>query len=394
MIARIEISANQSQTRTPSDFRLGIIGTLLPLLLAAPGIVHPAQAENPPAVVEATPALRGKIKILALGQAELRDSLRLPARVGLDQQRVARIGASVTGRLTETRAMLGQEVKKGEVLATLNSTELSMAQSAYLKAASQVNLHRLAVARARRLLEKDVIAAAELLERESELGEAEVDQRAAADQLRVMGMSEQDMARLSKEKTIHSFSPVTASLSGVVIERNVTLGQVVQPSDALFTVADLSHVWLSAEASEQNAPWMRVGDEASAEIPALPGREFKGKLIYVADLVNPETRTVTVRMDLYNPQRLLKPQMLATLVIRKAGVRELVVPDSAAIRENGRDHVFVETAPYRFELRPVGLGEAEDGVRPVLTGLKAGERIVTEGAFHLNNERLRKELGE
>ncbi len=364
------------------------IGYVLFVLLAN----LPALAEAPPRSVIAPPTLLKQLKIIAVGHAELRDSLRVPARVDLDQHRLARIGATVTGRIVETKAWIGQSVRKGETLAILNSTELGMAQAAYLKAASQVSLRELAVSRARRLLESDVIAAAELLEREGMLREAEVDLRAATDQLRVMGMNEVDLTRLAHDKSIHSFTPIVASLSGVVIERNVTVGQVVQPADALFTIADLSHVWLVAELPEQQARWARQGDEAYADIAALPNDNLSGKLIYVADLVNPATRTVTVRMDMPNPQRLLKPQMLATMLIRKQGTDYLVVPDSAVIRDENRDHVFVQIAPTKFELRPVQLGEDEGGVRPVISGLKQGEQVVTDGGFHLNNERLRKEL--
>ena len=347
---------------------------------------------EPVASVAATPALRKLIQVVPIGSSELHDSLRVPARVELDQHRVARIGASVTGRITDLRAYLGQDVDKGEVLATLNSTELSAAQSAFLKAASQVNLHRLAVARAKRLLSSDVIAAAELQERESQLNEAEVDQRAAEDQLRVMGMSDAAIARLNRERTIHSFSSVTAHLSGSVIERNVNVGQVVQPSDALFTVADLSRVWISADVPEQQAYWAHVGDEVSAEVPALPGETFTGRLIYVANLVDPETRTVTVRIDVSNEHRKLKPHMLATIQIRKSGTKELVVPDGAVIREENRDHIFVETADGHYTLKAVELGMRNGDKRRIIKGLAQGEKVVVEGAFHLNNERLRKEL--
>ncbi|NJD08710.1 MAG: efflux RND transporter periplasmic adaptor subunit [Methylococcaceae bacterium] len=367
---------------------------LTPLFAAAAFFLvaaRPASAEAP-RTVEATSALAGLVKVVTVAEDELRDSLRLPARVELDQQRVARIGATVTGRIVEVHAYLGQRVHKGEVLALLNSTELGLAQSAYLKASSQVNLRRLAVQRAQRLLQSDVIAAAEVQEREGALTEAEVDLQAAEDQLRVMGMTEPDLKRLARDRKIHSFSPVSASLDGVVIERQVNLGQVVQPSDALYTVADLSRVWLVAEVPEQQAQWAHTGDEAEAEIPALPGQNVRGVLIYVADLVDPETRTVTVRMDVPNPLHALKPQMLATLLIRKQGRRSLVLPDTAVIREDDRDHVFVEISPRRFELRAVRLGEGEGGLRPILDGVQSGERVVVEGAFHLNNERLRKEL--
>ena len=320
--------------------------------------------------VQASPALLKLLSVSTLQPTVIDATLHLPARVELDQLHVARIGATVTGRITEISAVLGQTVKKGERLALLNSTELSQAQSDYLKAGSQVNLRKITVKRAERLHESGILAEAELQERQTVLNEA-------------------DLLRLDRQRTIFSFSPVTASIDGVVIESHIALGQVVQPADALYTVADLSQLWMVAEAPEQQAQWARQGDQASAEVPALPGVEVSGKLIYVADLVNPETRTVTVRMALANPQRLFKPEMLATLKISKPGAPVLSVPNQAVIRENEQDYVFVEVDKGVFNLRPVSLGSEIGERRVVLNGLHAGESIVVEGAFHLNNERLR-----
>jgi membrane fusion protein, heavy metal efflux system len=352
----------------------------------------PAAFAVMPESIDATPALMRLLQIDKVKPSEVQDTLRLSAQVELDQQRVARIGASVTGRVTGIDTILGQKVKKGQRLAMLSSIELGKAQSDYLKARSQVNLQRLTVDRAKRLLQSGVIATAQMQERQSVLNEAEVDLRAASDQLQVMGMSEADLKRLDKERIIHSFSPVTSSIDGVVIERNIAIGQVVQPTDSLYTVANLSHLWLVAEIPEQQAYWAREGDQVQAEVPALPDQVVSGKLIYVADLVNPETRTVKVRMALDNPQRLFKPQMLATLKISKPGAHTLVIPGEAVVRENDKDYVFVQTAPTRFELREVKLGPEKGQQLPVLEGLKPGDPIVVKGAFHLNNVRLRSTL--
>ncbi|WP_347988205.1 efflux RND transporter periplasmic adaptor subunit [Methylomonas sp. AM2-LC] len=365
-----------------------LISTLLIIVFFSLPIVHAESLQS----IEANPALLKLIKIEEIKPRNIADSLQLSARVELDQKRVARIGASVTGRVTEIKAELGQAVEKGQYLALLNSNELGKAQSDYLKSSSQANLRRLVVQRAERLLQSGVIAESELQDRRAILNEAEVDLQAARDQLRVMGMNESDLKNLAKERTIHSYSPVTSSIKGIVIERHITLGQVVQPSDSLYTVADLSQLWLVAEVPEQQAQWAHEGDQVEAEIPALPGMEIKGKLIYVADLVNPETRTVTVQMELANPQRLLKPQMLATLKISKHGSQLLVVPSQSVVRDNDKDYIFVQTATTRFEMRPVKLGREENGVRVLLEGLPSGVHIVTDGAFHLNNERLRSTL--
>ena len=341
--------------------------------------------------VKATPALMKMLTIEEVTSSQVQDSLRLSARIDLDQTRVARIGASVSGRVTEINAMLGTTVKKGNQLAMLNSTELGRAQSEYLKASTQVNLRQVTVKRAERLKEGGVLSEAEFQERKAVLTEAEVDLRAARDQLKIMGMSEKDLKVLDQDRNIHSFSPVTSSIEGVVIERNIAIGQVVQPSDSLYTVADLSRLWLVAEVPEQQAHWAREGDQVSAEVPALPELEVVGKLIYVADMVNPETRTVMVRMELANPERLFKPQMLAALKITKPGSQSLVIPSQSVVRDGDQDYVYVELTPGSFELRAVKLGREEAHRRPLLSGLKSGERIVVNGAFHLNNERLRAE---
>ncbi|MDO9065420.1 MAG: efflux RND transporter periplasmic adaptor subunit, partial [Sulfuricella sp.] len=228
--------------------------------------------------------------------------------------------------------------------------------------------------------------------RESELAQAEAEMQASHDQLGVLGMTRSATAKLAATRTVHSLSSITATLDGVVIERKVTPGQVVQPADALFTVADLSHVWLVAEVPEQQAALIKKGEAAQAEIPALNGKRIEGRLIFVADTVNPDRRTVTVRMDVGNPERMLKPEMLASMLIQGAPQRRLLVPASAVVREDNKDHVFVQLDNTRFQLRPVTLGQENNGNIPVQAGLKGGERIVTEGAFHLNNERKRKEL--
>lgn len=372
---------------------------LIAMLLAAAlsgckGKETPPAAATPidPTLVTVQADFLQRLKIAPAGEGEAIETLRVPARIEVDEQRVARIGAAVTGRVTQIHATLGQRVKRGELLATLHSTELSAAQLAYLKALSQAELQRRAVDRAKLLFASDVIGSAELQKRESELAQAQAEMQASHDQLSVLGMTESATAKLAATRTVHSLSTITATLDGVVIERKVTPGQVVQPADALFTVADLSHVWLVAEVPEQQAALVKKGEAAQAEIPALNGKRIEGRLIFVADTVNPDRRTVTVRMDVDNPERTLKPEMLASMLIQGAPQRRLLVPASAVVREDNKDHVFVQLDSTRFQLRPIVLGQESNGYIPVQAGLKGGERIVTEGAFHLNNERKRKEL--
>ena len=354
----------------------------------APAAAAPAD----PSLVTVLPDFLQRLKIAPAVEGDVTETLRVPARIEVDEQRVARIGAAVTGRVTQIHASLGQNVQRGEQLATLHSAELSAAQLAYLKALSQAKLQRSAVDRAKLLFASDVIGAAELQKRESELAQAEAEMQAAHGQLGVLGMTDGAMAKLAATRAVHSLSSITATLEGVVIERKVTPGQVVQPADALFTVADLSHVWLVAEVPEQQAVLVKKGEAAQAEIPALSGRRIEGRLIYVADTVNPNRRTVTVRMDVDNPERTLKPEMLASMLIQGAPQRRLLIPAAAVVREDNKDYVFVQLDAQSFQLRHLILGQESDGQIPVQAGLKIGENIVIDGAFHLNNERKRKEL--
>ena len=387
----VSYSAVQKTTRAS----LLVLSLLMGMSLAG---CKPAEEEKPaaeavdPNIVELTPSLQQQVKLATVGMSDIRETLRIPGSVQVDEQRMARIGASVTGRITDIDVVLGQDVKQGQVLATVNSTELAQNQLLYIKAMQQISLQTKAVERARLLLNADVISAAEVQRREAELSAAQAELNAARDQLMILGMSSGAIAQLSKSGQIHSFSSVSARLAGTIISRKVNLGQVVQPAEELFIVADLSHVWAVAEVPEQQVGLIQEGEEVMIEIPALNNRQFKGKLIYVGDIVNPQTRTVTVRTDLENADDTIKPDMLVSMVVQSLPTPKLAVPMQGIVRENDRDHVFVQISPNKFRLREVVLGPEFQGMATVESGLVAGDVVVADGAFHVNNERKRKEL--
>jgi cobalt-zinc-cadmium efflux system membrane fusion protein len=372
-----------------------LILTLLTLLLISCGSKEkstPTQEVADPSVVELAPELQKQIEVMKVGDAEIRELLRIPGSIQVDEQRMARIGSPVTGRITEISVVLGQMVKKGQVLAVVNSTELAQNQLAYIKALQQINLQSKAVDRAKVLLEADVISAAELQRREAELSGARADLVAARNQLLVLGMSNASINKLSHSAQMDTFSHVTARLAGTVISRKINVGQVVQPADELFVVADLSRVMAVAEVPERQIDLIEVGQEVDIEIPALNDKPIKGKLIYVADVVNPQTRTVTVRSEIKNFNHEIKPEMLVSMLVQSKPISRLSVPVQAIVRENDKDHVFVQIGPNKYRLREVAVGDDFQGMVAIENGLETGETIVSEGAFHLNNERKRKEL--
>ena len=342
--------------------------------------------------VFAPESLQAQIQVSEVVSQEMSDTLRAAGQIDFDEQALTRIGASVTGRVTQIQATLGQVVNKGDTLALINSSELSGAQLTYLKTRSEKELHRRNMERAKTLFEADVISAAELNRRESEYEIASAETRAAQDQLRVLGVSPKSIERLASTGTIDSVASVMATIKGVVVERKIAAGQVVQPSDVLFAVADLSRVWAVAQVPEQQVGQVKVGQSVSIEVPALGHEKLEGKLIYVGQTVNPETRTVLVRTELDNKNGRLKPSMLASMLIESAPVQRLIVPITAVVRQDDIDHVFVELSTNNFQLTAVKLAAEQNGKRVVLEGLKPGMRIVSDGAFHLNNHRNLAEM--
>jgi cobalt-zinc-cadmium efflux system membrane fusion protein len=342
--------------------------------------------------VVATESLQTQIQVTEVASQDISDILRVAGQIDFDEQALTRIGASVTGRVTQIHATLGQIVDKGDTLALINSSELSGAQLAYLKARSEKELHRRNMERAKTLFEADVISAAEFQRRENEYEIAAAETRAAQDQLRVLGVNPKSIERLGSTGTIDSVASVMATIKGVVVERKIAAGQVVQPSDVLFAVADLSRVWAVAQVPEQQVGQVKVGQSVSIEVPALGHEKLEGKLIYVGQTVNPETRTVLVRTALDNKNGRLKPSMLASMLIESTPVKRLVVPSTAVVRQDDTDHVFVEVSEKHFRLIPVKLAAEHNGHRVVIEGLQHGMRIVSEGAFHLNNHRNLAEM--
>jgi cobalt-zinc-cadmium efflux system membrane fusion protein len=321
------------------------------------------------------------------------EELRASGRIDFNELFLSRIGANVTGRVSEILAVPGQMVKQGDVLAKITSTELTQSQLAYLKAKSASQLADQAANRAKILYKEDVIALAELQKREAESSSARAEFRAANDQLRVQGMDQASIDRLAKSGVIESINNVIATIPGEIVERKINKGQVVQPADALFTVADLSTLWAISEVPESNSYLIRKGQKASLFIPALRNQEIEGTVAHVDSIVNPQTRTVVVRMELPNKEGQIKPGMLATMLIESQPVEKMVVPVGAVVREDNHDHVFVRIDDDLYRMVPVKLGPEGRGYRPVISGLKDGQEIAISGAYHLNTERKRQLSG-
>ena len=368
-----------------SHFQKSLTSALL-LIAAFPGHSDPATVTlEPPASLQSTLAVETVV------ESTLQDALRVSGRVSVNENVLAKIGPSISGRVIEVKADIGQKVSRGQVLAVMHSTQLSDTQANFLKAKSQVELKRLYVERSRKLYDEGIISLLNLKERESVLTEKEIEMNALADQLSVMGMHADDIQKIAHQKSVNSNTPITATINGSIIDRRISVGQIVEISDELFTVADLSEVWILAEVPEKLASALEINAPAEIEIPALAHQTFKGNLSFIASTVDPESRTIKIRVVLPNRDFRLKPEMLASLSIQKPTLPALSVSASAVIREQNLDYVFVEIEPHRYQLRKVALNEEINGRRRVIAGLSSGERIVTTGSFQLNNIRIQSQ---
>lgn len=375
-----------------SGIALGI--ALLVLTGCQSGPVASVKASSPPVQhnpweVSVPASLRDQLVVGEPPVQAIGKSLQVAARIEADETRVARIGSPVNGRITALMAVEGQNVGMGERMAAVHSTELSNIELTYLQALSQRELADKAVLRADQLLKADVIGSAELQRREAELQQRTEEADAARAQLTILGLSQEAIERLQKTREIDSVTYMTSGVAGTVLERKVTIGQVLQPAEVAFLVADLSHVWLTADVPEERAGDLDVGKRVEAEAAAFPGEKIVGKLSFVSSTVDPQTRTVRIRMNLPNTHHRYKPQMLASMVVRDDSARERIVPVTAVVREDNKDYLFVQEKPNQFALRPVTLGLDLERNRVVESGLQDGEKIVLDGAFHLNNERKR-----
>ncbi|SEF53360.1 efflux RND transporter periplasmic adaptor subunit [Nitrosomonas ureae] len=338
------------------------------------------------------PELIDRLKVGNPSLIDLADKILVPSRVQVDEERTAQIGSYVTGRIINLFVILGDYVKAGEPLARITSPDLTQSQLAYLRAASRVVVTQKSIDRARHLLAADAIPVAEVERRQSELEIAQAELGAASDQLRLFGMNEAEIKELSKKGKILPWLDIKATREGYVIARNVIVGQVVQPSDPLFQIADLSYVWVVGDVPEQIARDVKLEQHVEINVPAIGGTDFDGVIIFVSDTVNRLTRTVMTRVMVENPERKLKPDMLANMHITDTQLKTLVVPEAAIVRELNQDYVFVAVSNNQFQRVPVELGPEVADFRPVLDGLTIDQRIVMEGAFHLDSERKLAEL--
>jgi cobalt-zinc-cadmium efflux system membrane fusion protein len=344
---------------------------------AAPGVVKIA-----PAAVARTP-----IRLVEVTAEPLRGGIDVPAEVELNPDRVAHVTPVAEGQVASVEAMLGDAVDKGEVLATLRSVALGDARSDLARARAALSVAESNHERQKTLQAEGIGAHKALLEARAELDQARANLAAARARLGVYGAGGTSGASVA----------VKSPLGGVVIERHATPGEIADAKQPLFVVADTRTVWVVGRVYEQDVAAVRRGAEATITLEAFQGRQWTGKVSYVAAVLDQATRTLGIRVELDNPDGALRPGMfgLIRLAVEGAEAPVPVVPEAAVQTVDGRDVVFVPgQAAGEYRAVPVELGARARGRVAIRSGLEPGARVVGEGAFVLKSELMEDEMGE
>ena len=348
-----------------------------------PGVLHLTSEELARTVIEVAPVVRGQLLV----------PREFPATVQANENELAEVTTLIRGRVVKVHVDVGQDVKKDALLAMLHSTDLGVAEGAYLKSAAKLTEAKLAYERARDLHEQKVVSLAELQRREATMKTAQAEAREARNRLELLGVLRQEVERLDREDTINADVSLRAPFDGRVIMRNITRGEVVEMQQKLFTVADLSDVWVVGNVPEKDVQFIRKDQKVDVIVSAYPHAIVPGTITYIGDVLDPATRTMRLRVTVLNPGRLLKPEMFATVRVYASPTPDaLTVPLEAVQNGPAGKMVFVQRGTNDFEVRTVKVGSEQGEVVTVLEGVSAGEQVVTKGSFVLKSEMERHKI--
>jgi len=309
-------------------------------------------------------------------------------KVQFDEERLVRVNAPLTGRVVEVLARPGDAVEPGHRLLLLDSPDLGAAKSDYVKAVSDLDRSEKALNLARDLFEVKAISEREIRDAENDYRKAAAEKERAASRLLALGLPQAQLKNVASREDTSTQIVVRAPRGGVIVERNVTPGQAVTfgQSDTptnLFIIADLSSMWVVADVYEPDVPKVRLGQVVTITLPCCPGERFEGKVTYISDSVDPQTRTVKVRAVVSNRARQLKAEMFVKVAIETGSSTVLAIPPSAVQFEEGQPFVVIDKGNGGYERRPVKLGNDLDGIVEVLAGITPQDRIVSTGSILL-----------
>jgi cobalt-zinc-cadmium efflux system membrane fusion protein len=322
------------------------------------------------------------VQMLTVQPTTLIRSLRLTGAVAYNSFRTTPVITQVSGPVSRVVVVPGQKVREGEPMLYVASPDYSQLRTNYLKAKDAYALAQMANARAHDLYQHHAIALQNVEQAESAEVQAGGDLASAQASLKVMGVTDPDALL----KAPPSFEvPVRAPIGGLVVEQDVSAGQLIQPGTTqCFMLSDISTVWVLVNVYQKDLPYVRVGDSVAIQTDTYP-EIFHGRISYVAASLDPSTRTLQARIETNNPDAKLKKDMYVVATVNAGTIRNAIaLPDAAVLRDNeNQPFVYAAASPNQFGRRSVTLGESLDGQTEITSGLKAGDRVIGNGSLFL-----------
>jgi membrane fusion protein, heavy metal efflux system len=324
-------------------------------------------------------ALRTKLAIEPVAEKEIRRDLVLPAVVEADPSHLIKVAPPLAGRVTQLKVQLGERVQAGQPLVVIDSPDLAAAYSDYDRATVLLALAQKNRDRQRGLEKVGGSALKDLQQAETDFVTAEVEFRRATAHLKQIGV---DPDTANKSRTV----TVIAPMAGSVIDLGVAPGEYWNDATAsLMTLADLSTVWVTASVPESDTALVAKGQAVDVVFAAYAGEAFHGQVLFVSDVVDPDTRRTKVRIAFDNPEMRLRPGMFANVSFHAPSQSLPAVPTSALVLKDDASQVFVETAPWTFQARSVDIGFQQGDEAVLTSGVKAGDRVVVKGGVLLGD---------
>ena len=323
--------------------------------------------------------VRASVAIEPVAEQDVQRSLVLPAVVEADPARLIKVLPPLAGRVTQLKVQLGQQVEAGQPLVVIDSPDLAAAYADYERAKVLLSLALKSRDRQRQLIKIGGAADKDVQQSESDYATAEAEWRRAEARLKQIGV---DADATNKSRTVTVAAPVAGSIIDLAVAPGAFWND---PTAVLMTVADLSTVWVTAGVPEKDTSLVAKGQAVDVTFPAYPGETFRGQVLFVSDVLDPDTRRTKVRIAFANPDTRLKPGMFSNVSFHAPARRAAVVPSSALVVKDDANQVLVEVAPWTFEARTVEIG-FQQGEQVVLTrGVKAGDHIVVRGGVLLGD---------
>lgn len=331
------------------------------------------------------------VAVAAAGKQRLAGVISATGKVEANADRIAHVSPRIAGKIVSVRASLGDAVAAGQTLATLDSIELGEALNRYRQSKTRLALAQSSMDRIKTLVEKKIAARKDILQAETDYQMARTELHTDEERLSLYGVAPSDIKNANHRKPL---LPVRSPIGGIITEKHAIVGELADPSTSLYTVADLSSVWVMVDINEKDLAKVHRGQPAAVTVSSFPELKLKGRITYIADLVDEATRTVKARVEVANPGRKLKPEMFATVELTLAADAPpvLAVPEDAVQDLDGKKVVFVAEGGDEFAARPVQTGRTAGGLVEIVSGLAEGENYAVKGSFILKSELKKGEM--